>query len=65
MDHFVGLDVSQEITHLCVIGGQGKTVWQAMPFDARCNCQKGQVEGAINRNQWSQSVGARRPPAHC
>jgi transposase len=28
MDQFVGLDVSQEITHLCVIGGDGKTVWQ-------------------------------------
>src|SRR5579863_4550256 len=28
MDQFVGLDVSQEMTHLCVIGGDGKTVWQ-------------------------------------
>jgi transposase len=28
MEHFVGLDVSQEMTHLCVIEGQGKTVWQ-------------------------------------
>src|SRR5271154_4870348 len=28
MDQFVGLDVSQEMTHLCVIGGDGKIVWQ-------------------------------------
>jgi hypothetical protein len=28
MEHFVGLNVSQELTHLCVIDGQGKTVWQ-------------------------------------
>ena len=28
MDQFVGLDVSQEMTHLCVIDGDGKAVWQ-------------------------------------
>lgn len=28
MQHFVGLDVSQETTHLCVIDGEGKTAWQ-------------------------------------
>jgi len=28
MQHFVGLDVSQEMTHLCVIDGDGKAVWQ-------------------------------------
>jgi hypothetical protein len=28
MEHFVGLDVSQELTHLCVISSDGKTVWQ-------------------------------------
>jgi hypothetical protein len=28
MDQFVGLDVSQEMTHLCVIGGDGKIVWR-------------------------------------
>ncbi|MER9625700.1 IS110 family transposase [Mesorhizobium sp. M0222] len=28
MDQFVGLDVSQEMTHLCVIGNDGKLVWQ-------------------------------------
>lgn len=28
MDQFVGLDVSQELTHLCVISGDGKTVWR-------------------------------------
>jgi transposase len=28
MEQFVGLDVSQEMTHLCVIGGDGKIVWQ-------------------------------------
>jgi hypothetical protein len=26
MDQFVGLDVSQEMTYLCVIGGDGKIV---------------------------------------
>jgi hypothetical protein len=28
MDQFVGLDVSQEMTHLCVIADDGKIVWQ-------------------------------------
>jgi transposase len=28
MDRFVGLDVSQEMTHLCVIGADGKIAWQ-------------------------------------
>jgi transposase len=28
MDQFVGLDVSQEVTHLCVVDSNGKTVWQ-------------------------------------
>jgi transposase len=28
MDQFVGLDVSQEMTHLCVIRGDGKIAWQ-------------------------------------
>lgn len=28
MEQFVGLDVSQEATHLCVIDSKGKTVWQ-------------------------------------
>jgi transposase len=28
IDQFVGLDVSQEKTHICVIGGDGKIVWQ-------------------------------------
>jgi transposase len=28
MEQFVGLDVSQEDTHLCVIDSKGKTVWQ-------------------------------------
>jgi transposase len=28
MDQFVGLDVSQEMAQQCVIGGDGKIVWQ-------------------------------------
>jgi transposase len=28
MDQFVGLDVSQEMTHLCVLGAHGKIAWQ-------------------------------------
>jgi hypothetical protein len=28
MEQFVGLDVSQEVTHLCVIDSDGRTVWQ-------------------------------------
>lgn len=28
MEQFVGLDVSQEMTHVCIIGSDGKTVWQ-------------------------------------
>lgn len=28
MEQFVGLDVSQELTHVCVITSDGKTVWQ-------------------------------------
>lgn len=28
MEQFVGLDVSQDITHVCVIGNDGKIIWQ-------------------------------------
>src|ERR1700722_19881844 len=28
MEQFVGLDVSQEVTHVCVVDSAGKTVWQ-------------------------------------
>jgi hypothetical protein len=28
MEQFVGLDVSQAMTHVCIIGSDGKTVWQ-------------------------------------
>lgn len=28
MEHFVGLDISQAVTHLCVVDGKGKKVWQ-------------------------------------
>jgi transposase len=28
MDHYVGLDVSLEQTSVCVVGGDGKTLWQ-------------------------------------
>jgi hypothetical protein len=30
MEQFVGLDVSQELTHLCIISSEGKTVWQGI-----------------------------------
>jgi transposase len=42
MEHFVGLDVSQEVTHLCVIDGQGKTVWQG-----RCLSTPEAIAGTI------------------
>ena len=28
MEQFVGLDISQAMTHLCVVNGKGKKVWQ-------------------------------------
>ncbi len=28
MEQFVGLDISQATTHLCVVNGTGKKVWQ-------------------------------------
>lgn len=28
MEHFVGLDVSQEVTHVCVLDGDGNIVWR-------------------------------------
>ena len=35
MEQFVGLDVSQEPTQLCIMSSDGKTVWQRnMLFDA-------------------------------
>ncbi len=42
MEHFVGLDVSQEMTHFCVIDGQGKTVWQG-----RCLSTPEEIAGTI------------------
>jgi transposase len=32
MEHFVGLDVSQDITHVCVVDGTGAILWQG-----KCN----------------------------
>lgn len=42
MQHFIGLDVSQEMTHLCVIGSDGKTVWQG-----RCLSTPEDIAGTI------------------
>jgi transposase len=28
MEQFVGLDISQAMTHLCVVDGKGKKIWQ-------------------------------------
>ncbi len=28
MEHFIGLDVSQKVTHLCIVDNKGSTVWQ-------------------------------------
>ena len=28
MEHYVGLDVSQDLTHVCVVDRDGKTLWQ-------------------------------------
>ena len=28
MEHFVGMDISQAMTHLCVVDSKGKRVWQ-------------------------------------
>ncbi len=42
MEHFVGLDVSQEMTHFCVIDGQGKTVSQG-----RCLSTPEAIAGTI------------------
>lgn len=42
MEQFVGLDVSQELTHLCIIGGDGKIVWQG-----KCASTPEDIAGAI------------------
>ena len=42
MDQFVGLDVSQEQTHLCVIGADGKIVWRG-----RCPSTPEAIAGAL------------------
>lgn len=28
MEHYVGLDVSQDVTHVCVVDRDGKILWQ-------------------------------------
>ena len=28
MEQYIGLDVSQDLTHVCVVDRDGKTVWQ-------------------------------------
>jgi transposase len=50
MQHFVGLDVSQEMTHLCVIGNDGKVVWQG-----RCLSTSEDIAGTI-RSKASEIV---------
>ncbi len=42
MEQFVGLDVSQEVTHLCVVDSKGETVWQG-----RCSSTPETIAEAI------------------
>ncbi|CCF00754.1 putative transposase (plasmid) [Sinorhizobium fredii HH103] len=42
MEQFVGLDVSQDITHMCVIDSDGKIVWQGT-----CLSTPDSISGAI------------------
>ena len=30
MEQYVGLDVSQDVTHMCVVNRDGKILWQAI-----------------------------------
>ncbi len=39
MKQFVGLDASQDNTHVCVIGGDGKIVWQGTALQRRKGSQ--------------------------
>src|ERR1017187_7329580 len=42
MEQYVGLDVSQEVTHLCVVDSKGNTVWQG-----KCASTPEAIAGAI------------------
>jgi len=42
MEQFVGLDVSQELTHVWVISSDGKTVWQG-----KCSSTPGDIAVTI------------------
>lgn len=45
MEQFVGLDVSQEVTHLCVVDSQGATVWQG-----KCGSTPAAIAAAVKAN---------------
>lgn len=42
MEQYVGLDVSQENTHVCVVDGQGKTLWQG-----KCDSTPGAIAATV------------------
>jgi transposase len=42
MEQYVGLDVSQEVTHLCVVDSKGKTAWQG-----KCSSTPDAIAAAI------------------
>jgi transposase len=64
MEQFVGLDVSQELTHLCIVGSDGKIVWQgkcastpediaeAIKSKASCVTRIGLESGPLSTWHW-------------
>ncbi|WP_207541202.1 IS110 family RNA-guided transposase [Sabulicella rubraurantiaca] len=45
MTHFVGLDVSQKVTAICVVDGTGRRVWRG-----QCPTQPEQIEQTVRRH---------------
>ena len=53
MDCYVGLDVAQSETAVCVIDGAGKRLWQGIcRFDARGDCIGRAPQGSGGDHDW-------------
>ena len=52
MPHYVGLDVSQKTTAICVVDEQGKRLWRGI-----CATDPGPISARISKQGLSQTSG--------
>ena len=57
MTHYVGLDVSQKLTAICIVDDTGRRLWRG-----QCTSDPEQIERAVRRHGGNEArVSALRP----